>query len=192
MFAVHKTWKDKHTQAQTQVDAENKKNAALQAEKDTAAKTHQEEKDALTNRAVAAEANLGNMTQQIATLTQQNNDLQTKTRQFLGVAESKTAEAGAARTKRPSAGSRTTSSASSSTPITSENRKFRDTLFARDLELKELKDRFNSTLSEYGEMRTFLASRGSPSTATRSAAPRSPPEGHGPGHRREAGQDEPA
>lgn len=160
VFAVHKTWKDKHAQAQAQVDAENKKSAALQAEKDTAAKTHQEEKDALTNRAVAAEANLGNMTQQIATLTQQNNDLQTKTRQFLGVAESKTAEAGARQDETALRRIENDKLREQLNTVTSENRKFRDTLFARDLELKELKDRFNSTLTEYGDMRTFLASKG--------------------------------
>lgn len=160
VFAVHRTWKDKHAQAQAQVDTVTKSSAALQTEKDAAAKTHQEEKDAFTNRAVAAEANLANLTTQVATLTQQNNDLQTKSQQFLGVAESKTAEAGA---RQDESAIRRIENAKLREQLDTQiadNRKMRDSLFARDLELKDMKERFGTTLRDYAEMRTFLGTKG--------------------------------
>jgi len=160
VFAVHKTWKEKTAQAMVQVDSEKKRADALQVEKDTAAKTHQEEKETATNRAIKAEADLQNLTQQVAALTQQNNDLQTKTKQFLGVAEAKTAEAGA---RQDEASLRRVENSKLREQLDAEtaaNRKYQDTLFARDLEMKELKERFTVALRDTADMRTFLATKG--------------------------------
>lgn len=160
VFAVHKTWKEKTAQAITQIDTEKKRADALQVEKDTAAKTHQEEMSKETDRAVKAEADLENLTRQVATLTQQNNALQQKNNQFVAVAENKTSEAGARQDESELRRIENTKLREQLDAETTANRKLMDTLFAKDLEMKDLKDRFNVALRDYGEMRTFLGTKG--------------------------------
>ncbi len=160
VFAIHKTWKEKHTQAIAQVDSEKKRADGLQVEKDTAAKTHQEEMAKETNRAVAAEANLDNLTRQVAALTQQNNALQQKNNQFLAVAETAKSEAGARQDESELRRIENSKLRTELDTQTASNREMQDKLFAQDLAMKDLKERFDNTLRDYGEMRTFLATKG--------------------------------
>lgn len=160
VFAVHKTWQQKAAQAQTSSDNEKKRADGIQVEKDTAAKTHQEEKTAFENRAVQAEATLQNLTQQTAAQTQQVNDLQTKNKQLLGIAESKTAEAGA---RQDESSTRRVENAKLREQLDAEtmkNRQLEDKLFAKDLEMAEMKERFTLALRDTADMRTFLATKG--------------------------------
>lgn len=160
VFAVHKTWKEKSAQSLVQFDNEKKRADALQVEKDTAAKTHQEEKTSLEDRTVKAEADLQNLTQGNTALTQQVNDLQTKNKQFLGLAEAKTAEAGARQDESQLRRIENAKLREQLDASTTKNRQLEDKLFAKDLEMAEMKERFTLALRDTADMRTFLATKG--------------------------------
>jgi chromosome segregation ATPase len=160
VFAIHNTWKQKYDAAMVQFDSEKKRGDSLGLEKDTAAKAHQEALDAAKTRADAAEATRENNTQQIAVLTQQVNDLQTKVKQATGLVATTTGQADARTAESDLRRIENTKLRQQLDAQTTDNRKMQDTLFAKDIELKELKDRFSSVLNEYGDMRTFLATKG--------------------------------